>query len=180
MRYRLGYRRRVCQASIRAVFHYQGDKGNRSGSLDQPWDHSEIRWDNTVSKLTDWQWARYMLFGIYSRCARSVECPLQYVSCGRIVRGKALLMVEAKPVVLCVDDEEIPLLLRKLVLEKAGYDVVTASSVLRALEIVSTRHVDLVLSDHLMPGSTGTELARQIKSRLPQLPVVLLSGVNEV
>ena len=89
-------------------------------------------------------------------------------------------MVEAKPVVLCVDDEEIPLLLRKLVLEKAGYDVVTASSVLRALEIVSSRHIDLVLSDHLMPGSTGTELARQIKSRLPQLPVVLLSGVNEV
>jgi CheY-like chemotaxis protein len=89
-------------------------------------------------------------------------------------------MVEAKSVVLCVDDEEIPLLLRKLVLEKAGYDVVTASSVPKALEIVSTRHVDLVLSDHLMPGSTGTELAKQIKSNLPELPVVLLSGVNEV
>ena len=89
-------------------------------------------------------------------------------------------MVEAKPVILCVDDEEIPLMLRKLVLEKAGYDVVTASSVSRALEIVSSRHVDLVLSDHLMPGATGTELARQIKSNLPELPVVLLSGVNEV
>lgn len=89
-------------------------------------------------------------------------------------------MVEGKLVVLCVDDEEIPLLLRKLVLEKAGYDVVTASSVFRALEIVASRHVDLVLSDHLMPGSTGTELARQIKSTFPELPVVLLSGVNEV
>ena len=89
-------------------------------------------------------------------------------------------MVEAKPVVLCVDDEDTPLLLRKLVLEKAGYDVVTASSVPGALDIVSSRPIDLVLSDHLMPGSTGTELARQIKSRLPQLPVVLLSGVNEV
>jgi CheY-like chemotaxis protein len=94
--------------------------------------------------------------------------------------GKALLMVEAKPVLLCVDDEEIPLMLRKLVLEKAGYDVVTASSAPKALEIVSSRHIDLVLSDHLMPGSTGAELARQIKSRLPELPVVLLSGVNEV
>jgi CheY-like chemotaxis protein len=89
-------------------------------------------------------------------------------------------MVEAKPIVLCVDDEEIPLTLRKLVLEKAGYDVVTASSAAKALEMVSSGHIDLVLSDHLMPGSTGTELARQIKSGLPHLPVVLLSGVNEV
>jgi FixJ family two-component response regulator len=31
-----------------------------------------------------------------------------------------------------------------------------------------------------MPGATGTELTRQIKSKLPELPVILLSGVNEV
>jgi len=89
-------------------------------------------------------------------------------------------MVNVKPVILCVDDEEIPLTLRKLVLEKAGYDVVTASSVTKALEVMFLRHIDLVLSDHLMPGSTGTELVRQIKSRLPELPVILLSGVNEI
>ena len=89
-------------------------------------------------------------------------------------------MVDFKPVILCVDDEEVPLTLRKLVLEKAGYDVVTASSAPKALEIVFSRHIDLVLSDHLMPGSTGTELTRQIKSKLPELPVILLSGVNEV
>ena len=40
--------------------------------------------------------------------------------------------------------------------------------------------MDFVLSDHLMPGSTGTELARQIKAMRPTLPVILLSGVNEV
>ena len=89
-------------------------------------------------------------------------------------------MPSDKAIILCVDDEETPLMLRRLVLERSGYDVITATSAVTALEIVSSRHVDLVLSDHLMPGTTGTELARQIKSRLSGLPVILLSGVNEV
>jgi CheY-like chemotaxis protein len=89
-------------------------------------------------------------------------------------------MPEDKTVILCVDDEENPLVLRKLVLEKMGYKVITAASAEQALGILSTRHVDLVLSDHLMPGATGTELARQIKAAWPTLPVVLLSGVNEI
>jgi CheY-like chemotaxis protein len=83
-------------------------------------------------------------------------------------------------VILCVDDEENPLILRKLVLEKAGYEVVTANSGRRALEVLESQPIDLVLSDLLMPGMTGTELSRQIKSRYPKLPVVLVSGVNEI
>ena len=89
-------------------------------------------------------------------------------------------MLREKPVILCVDDEEIPLKLRRMVLEKAGYDVLTASSAAQALEIADSRHIDLVLSDQLMPGFKGTELARRIKTFLPGVPFVLLSGVNEV
>lgn len=89
-------------------------------------------------------------------------------------------MPEDKAVILCVDDEETPLTLRRLVLETAGYKVVTAGSATEAWDIVTSRHIDLVLSDHLMPGLTGAELARDIKSRLPELPVILHSGVNEV
>jgi CheY-like chemotaxis protein len=89
-------------------------------------------------------------------------------------------MVQDKPVILCVDDEENPLILRRLVLEKAGYNVITASSAAQALAILATRHVDLVLSDHLMQGPTGAELARQIKASWPTLPVVLFSGVNQI
>jgi CheY-like chemotaxis protein len=83
-------------------------------------------------------------------------------------------------VILCVDDEPNALTLRKLVLQKAGYDVVTANSARQALEVLAARRVDLVLSDQLMPGQTGTELARQIKNKWPSLPVILLSGVNEI
>jgi len=70
--------------------------------------------------------------------------------------------------------------LRKLVLQKAGYEVVTANSAMAALDVLASTQVDLVLSDQLMPGLTGTELARQIKNRWPSLPVILISGVNEI
>ena len=89
-------------------------------------------------------------------------------------------MGEHKAVILCVDDEQNPLTLRKLVLQKAGYEVLTASSGKEALELVTSRKVDLVLSDHLMPGMHGTELAQQLKAENPQLPVILISGVNEL
>lgn len=89
-------------------------------------------------------------------------------------------MVETKAVILCVDDEPNSLILRKLVLEKAGYRVLSANSAAQALEIFSTEKIDLVLSDQLMPGRTGTELARDIKSQSPRIPVLVISGVNEV
>lgn len=89
-------------------------------------------------------------------------------------------MGRPRNVILCVDDEENPLLLRKLVLQKAGYEVVTANSAKQALEVLGSRKVDLVLSDQLMPGTTGTELAQRVKSIHPRLPVVIVSGVNEM
>ncbi len=88
-------------------------------------------------------------------------------------------MVSPKFTVLCVDDEEIPLYLRKRVLEKSGYEVLTATSARQALEILHERRVHVVLSDQLMPNMTGTELAKAIKERYPEIPVVLVSGVNE-
>jgi CheY-like chemotaxis protein len=87
---------------------------------------------------------------------------------------------DSKPVILCVDDEPNSLVLRKLVLQKAGYEVLMANSAAAALDVLASSQVDLVLSDQLMPGVTGTELARQIKNRWPSLPVILISGVNEI
>ena len=89
-------------------------------------------------------------------------------------------MTSPKPVILCVDDEDTPLLLRKLVLQKAGYDVLTVNSAREALQVAAVNKIDLILSDHLMPGVTGVELAVQLKSLYPRIPVILLSGVNEI
>jgi CheY-like chemotaxis protein len=85
-----------------------------------------------------------------------------------------------RDLILCVDDEENQLAIRKVVLERAGYSVLTASSGQQALNLLDAHKIDLVLSDHLMPGLSGTKLARQIKERNPDLPVILLSAVNEL
>lgn len=89
-------------------------------------------------------------------------------------------MPDQLPIILAVDDEPTPLYFRKLVLEKSGFQVVTASSAAEAISVLSQTEVDLVLSDVLMPQVTGTELARMIKKEWPHLPVVLVSGVNEI
>ena len=88
--------------------------------------------------------------------------------------------MKTRPVILCVDDEENSLLLRKLVLQKAGYVVLTATSGKEALRVTDSHSVDLILSDQLMPGMSGTELAQQVKAQFPRLPVVLISGINEI
>ena len=89
-------------------------------------------------------------------------------------------MADQKAVILCVDDEKNPLTLRKLVLERAGYTVLTASSAEEAMKLITGNHIDLVVSDYLMPGVVGTELAKQIKKVHPNIPFVLLSGVNDI
>jgi CheY-like chemotaxis protein len=82
--------------------------------------------------------------------------------------------------ILCVDDEDIPRTLRKLILEQQGYSVTTVTSAEAAIEKLASAPFDLVLTDQLMPGMLGTELAKHIKTTMPQLPVVIVSGVNEM
>jgi CheY-like chemotaxis protein len=82
--------------------------------------------------------------------------------------------------ILCVDDEDIPRTLRRMVLQKKGYNVLTASSGSEALKCLRERAVDLVLSDQMMPGMTGTELTKAVKTECPEMPVILISGVNEI
>jgi CheY-like chemotaxis protein len=79
-----------------------------------------------------------------------------------------------------VDDEETPRTLRKLILQKQGYQVVTAASGAEALEVLDRANINLVLSDQMMPGMSGTELTKSVKTIRPTMPVILISGVNEI
>jgi CheY-like chemotaxis protein len=88
--------------------------------------------------------------------------------------------VRANGIILCVDDEEIPRTLRKLILEQQGYTVVAVTSGQEALAHLAGTRFDLVLTDQMMPGMSGTELTKQIKQSMPDLPVVIVSGVNEM
>ncbi len=78
--------------------------------------------------------------------------------------------------VLVVDDDELVRGLTVQVLERAGYDVVSAPSGDRALELVETDSIDLVVSDVVMPGLTGIDLLTELRDRRPELPVVLMTG----
>jgi CheY-like chemotaxis protein len=78
--------------------------------------------------------------------------------------------------ILVVDDEQLVRDLTVHVLERAGYDVVSVGCGRRALELVEEEHVDLIVSDVVMPGLTGVELLIELRDSRPNLPVVLMTG----
>lgn len=81
-------------------------------------------------------------------------------------------------VILVVDDEEGILALVVDELEGLKYQVLSASSGIEALEVESEfeDHIDLLLTDVMMPGFTGPETARAIKDQRPDLNVLFMSG----
>jgi len=81
--------------------------------------------------------------------------------------------------ILCVDDEENQLVLRKLVLEREGYRVLTASSAAGAIEMIRSEPIDLVIVDYYMPGMNGLALARQLRESR-KVPIVVLSAFAEL
>lgn len=81
-----------------------------------------------------------------------------------------------KKVVLCIDDDESGLALRKLMLEGEGYEVFTATSGDEGLALLRSVETDLVILDYQMPGMNGADVARWIRKERPDLPIVLLSG----
>jgi CheY-like chemotaxis protein len=84
--------------------------------------------------------------------------------------------MKPKRTILCVDDNEQSLSIRKVMLETRGYRVIACSSGQEALERFNKGGVDLVLTDLIMPGLDGTKLIETIKSISPQTPAILLSG----
>lgn len=81
-----------------------------------------------------------------------------------------------KRTILCVDDNEQALSIRKLMLETRGYRVLACTSGQQAWETFRLGGIDLVLSDLLMPGMDGAELVEKIKNFSPQTPAILFSG----
>jgi two-component system response regulator CpxR len=85
-------------------------------------------------------------------------------------------VMRPRKTILCVDDNEQALSVRKFMLETRGYRVLTAHTSADALEIFAAGNVDLVLSDLIMPQMDGNELVRRMKSIAPEVPTIILSG----
>ncbi|RYY63735.1 MAG: response regulator, partial [Comamonadaceae bacterium] len=89
----------------------------------------------------------------------------------RAARGTALL----------VDDEELVRMSTAAMLGELGYAVVEAASAEEALRLVTRGDgIDLLVTDHLMPGMSGVELIRAVRGARPAMPVLLVSGYAEV
>jgi CheY-like chemotaxis protein len=78
--------------------------------------------------------------------------------------------------VLCVDDEVVGLHVRKILLERAGYRVLTAPNGPAGLEIFASEPIEVVVLDYSMPGMHGGEVAVRMRQVKPLVPILLLSA----
>ena len=85
-------------------------------------------------------------------------------------------MKQNSHLVLCVDDELVGLQVRKILLERAGYRVLTALDGPSGLEIFGAEPVEAVVLDYSMPGMHGGEVASRMRRAKPQVPILLLSA----
>jgi len=82
--------------------------------------------------------------------------------------------------VLCVEDDEQQLKLRKMLFESAGYNVIPARSGATALNAFRSSTVDAVVMDYWLSGENGTAIAEQIKHLSPRTPIVMFSGYSSL
>jgi DNA-binding NtrC family response regulator len=96
------------------------------------------------------------------------------------IRLKLLLWKNMKKILL-VDDEPAILTVLELLLNKFGYIVIPKSNAESALFLIREGvNVDLIITDYRMPGMNGVEFIRQLRSILPSVPVLMLTGDTTV
>lgn len=78
--------------------------------------------------------------------------------------------------ILVIDDEPSIQYLFKKMLEREGFDVLTASDGKEGMALFESRPVDLVVTDLIMPVKEGIEVIMELKQTHPDIPVIAISG----
>ena len=85
--------------------------------------------------------------------------------------------------ILLIDDNATQAAVRQMILKRVGYFVFAVLSPERALDQYRSGEfpapIDLVITDHLMPGMTGAEFVREVRTFDPSVPVLVISGLAE-
>src|ERR1700759_1903132 len=85
--------------------------------------------------------------------------------------------------ILLIDDNAVQAATRQTILKRAGYFVIAVLSPERALEQLRNTDfpepIDLVLTDHIMPGMNGSEFVARLRELQPTLPVLVISGMAD-
>ncbi len=77
--------------------------------------------------------------------------------------------------ILCVDDEQHGLMIRRMLLERVGYSVLTAGTAREGLALFSHKPVDAVVLDYYLPDIDGARAATAMRLIKPDGPIILLS-----
>src|SRR5215469_1466807 len=85
-----------------------------------------------------------------------------------------------RPLIRCVDDSPSVLEEQQMLLEEKGYRVLTATNGVDAVDAFRSHSVDLVLIDYHMPGINGAVAAARMRDSNLDVPIVLLSGDEDV
>jgi len=85
-------------------------------------------------------------------------------------------MTQNSHLILCVDDELVGLKVRKILLERAGYRVLTALDGPSGLKLFENEPIEAVVLDYSMPGMHGGEVACRMRQIKPRVPILLLSA----
>ena len=81
-----------------------------------------------------------------------------------------------KSLILCIDDEALGLQIRKAVLERAGYRVITAMDGPTGLSFFAQENIDAVVLDYAMPSMSGADVAKEMRRIRKDVPILLLSA----
>jgi DNA-binding response OmpR family regulator len=82
--------------------------------------------------------------------------------------------------ILVVDDEEMAVKMVELQLKSEGYEVLTSFDGREAIDIINNEEPDMVISDIMMPYMSGLELLEIVKTEHKNIPVILISALDEV
>jgi len=85
--------------------------------------------------------------------------------------------------ILLIDDNAVQAATRQTILKRAGYFVIAVLNPARALEQFRNNEfpapIDLIITDHIMPGMNGCEFVREVRTFAPKVPVLVISGMAE-
>jgi len=93
------------------------------------------------------------------------------------------LTTQNLPTILLIDDNAVQAATRQAILKRAGYFVIADLSPQRALEQFRNSEfpedIDLVITDHIMPGMNGSVFVKELRASHPNLPILVISGLEE-
>jgi CheY-like chemotaxis protein len=86
----------------------------------------------------------------------------------------------AHRVLLCIDDDEAQVMMQRELLHSKGYDVVVATGGHDGVAAFGKFHIDLVVVDYRMPDINGAAVARQLRKKKANVPIVMFTAADEI